>query len=114
MDYFKDFRVEDFFRYLFGHLTFDRQFDYDVGDILYNFGILGLASIALFMLNQFMKCNARVRYFYAFLLLSYGATLIINYKFFILTVIVLSMIRELSASLAPVPVRVKFAKLVTE
>lgn len=92
--YLNNFNFNLILNYIFGFLTFDIQFDYDIGDILHNFGILGLFSIFFFLFYEFLKTRRNFKYFYSFLLISYGATLIINFKFFILTIILLSFIRN--------------------
>jgi hypothetical protein len=95
-EYLNNFNFKYLLNYIFGFLSFDIQFDYDIGDILHNFGILGLFSILIFMFYEFLKSSNKYRYYYCFLLISYGATLIINFKFFILTIILLSFIRNIN------------------
>lgn len=93
-NYFHDFSFDRVLNYVFGHLSFDIQFDNDLGDITYNLGIFGICSIAVFILKEGSMSTKKTIYFYSFILLSYGATLFINYKFFIHTIILLSILHE--------------------
>jgi hypothetical protein len=93
LDYLNAFNFKYILNYIFGFLSFDIQFDYDIGDILHNLGLFGLLTILYFMFYEFLKSNNKLKFYYSFLLISYGATLVINFKFFILTIILLSFIR---------------------
>jgi hypothetical protein len=95
-DYLNSFKFHDLFQYIFGFLAFEIQFDYDIGNILYNFGFIGLFFFFIFLLNEYLSVKYKFKYFYCFLLISYGATLLINFKFFILTIFLLSIIRHIN------------------
>ena len=84
---------------LFGSLRQDIQFDNDLGNIIYYIGFLGLIYIAFFYLYETLTASGKTRYFYSFLMVSYGATLLINFKFFIFTMIILSALRSLTKAL---------------
>jgi hypothetical protein len=84
---------------LFGQLKQDIQFDNDLGNIIYYLGFLGLLYVAFFYLYEVLTASSKTVYFYSFLLVSYGATLLINFKFFIFTMIILSALRSLTKSL---------------
>ena len=84
---------------LFGTLRQDIQFDNDLGNIIYYLGFLGLLYVAFFYLYEILNASSKTVYFYSFLMVSYGATLLINFKFFIFTMIILSFLRSLSKNL---------------
>ncbi len=81
---------------LFGTLLQDIQFDNDLGNIIYYLGFIGLFYIVFFYLFESISAAFSVKYFYSFLLISYGATLLINFKFYIFTIIILSSLRSIS------------------
>lgn len=90
---------EDTIAALFGQLKQDIQFDNDLGNIIYYLGFLGLIYVAFFYLYQVLTTSSKIVYFYSFLLVSYGATLLINFKFFIFTMLILSALKSLKGAL---------------
>ena len=93
------FTIQDTFLLLFGSLKLDIQFDNDLGNIIYYLGLMGLLYVICFYTYEIFTTNWRLRYFYSFLLVSYGATLLINFKFFIFAIIIFSFLRSLSKNL---------------
>ncbi|ARN77772.1 hypothetical protein BST97_07035 [Nonlabens spongiae] len=83
--------LENTLLFIFGSGVIVDQFDFDLGYILQMFGFLGLTSIFLFIISIFRKTPKQNRYIYFIFLISIGATLIINFRFSILTFMILSM-----------------------
>ncbi len=99
LEYLGTLSYDDTIVALFGQLKQDIQFDNDLGNIIYYLGFLGLLYVAFFYLYQVLTTSLKIVYFYSFLLVSYGATLLINFKFFIFTMIILSALMSLKKAL---------------
>jgi hypothetical protein len=93
------FNLNDVMQFLFGWLKLDIQFDNDIGNMIYFLGILGFLYMIIFYLYEFFISKNKIKYFYSFLLISYGATLLINFKFFIFTILLLSLLRSINKDL---------------
>lgn len=91
-DYLHTVVVEqkDYFRLFFGNLTFDRQFDADIGYILSFLGLAPLILLLAFLGFTFLRTQHEYKYTYFVLLISVGATMLINYRFSILLFLLIS------------------------
>lgn len=86
----------------FGWFKTDIQFDNDIGNIFYFLGLFGLFCLFCFYFYQMFSINRRYIYLYSFIMISYGATLIINFKFLILTIYIFSLINSLKKEITKI------------
>ena len=81
-------------RLFFGTMKSDIQFDNDIGSIFYFSGFISLLYFIYFFINQFIKTDTSFKPYFAFCLISISGTIIFNFKFCILTIIILSILRN--------------------
>lgn len=85
--------------FIFGKLNWDTQFDADPGYIINFFGIIGLINIALFFIKIYSTLINKHKYVYYLFLTCIGATIIMNYRFSILTFLILSLSNKKNISI---------------
>jgi hypothetical protein len=88
------FNPASFFQFLFGTMKSDIQFDNDLGSIFYFTGFFSLLYFFYYIFREFWKTKFSYKPYYAFALISISATIIFNFKFLILTIIILSILRN--------------------
>lgn len=95
LSYFEDLNYLSFIDlsgFMFGHLSWDRQFDADIGYLLSYFGLIGICVIAIYFLLIFKLTIPKYRFIFSLFLISIGATLIMNFRFSILFFMLLGMV----------------------
>lgn len=94
--YIQSFKFDPFsiFQFLFGTMKSDIQFDNDIGSIFYFSGFLSLVYFLHIFLREFWNSDFEFKPYYAFTLISISATIIFNFKFLILTIIILSILKN--------------------
>lgn len=94
--YIQSFKFDPFsiFQFLFGTMKSDIQFDNDIGSILYFSGFLSLVYFLHIFLREFWNSDFKFKPYYAFILISISATIIFNFKFLILTIFILSILKN--------------------
>jgi hypothetical protein len=75
----------------FGKMNWDKQFDADPGYILSFFGILGTFVFVLYLIYLFFHLQSRFKFVFFILLISIGATIIMNFRFSILAAFIFSI-----------------------
>jgi len=75
----------------FGKMNWDKQFDADPGYILSFFGILGTFVFVLYLIYIFFHLQSRFKFVFFILLISIGATIIMNFRFSILAAFIFSI-----------------------
>jgi hypothetical protein len=85
--------------FIFGKLNWDTQFDADPGYIINFFGIIGLINIVLFFIKIYSTLINKHKYVYYLFLTCIGATIIMNYRFSILTFLILSLSNKKNISI---------------
>lgn len=75
---------------LFGDFDLGVHFDADLGYMLSYFGIIGVSSILLYFSKIFYLLKNK-RYNYSIFLIGFGATVIMNYRFSIIALLLLSV-----------------------
>lgn len=78
----------------FGIAVIQEQFDFDLGYIMQMFGFVGLTAFFLFFSKIFLITPRNNRYIFIIFLISIGATIIINFRFSILAIVIFSMYQE--------------------
>jgi len=76
---------------LFGKMNWDKQFDADPGYILSFFGIFGTLIFCIYLLSIFFHLEIKFRFVFLILLVGIGATIIMNFRFSILTAYIFSI-----------------------
>lgn len=79
-----------FLNVLFGDFDLGIQFDSDLGYVLSYFGLIGCFAILLLIINVFRHSRTKRSNFVVFLI-SIGATIIMNFRFSIITFVILSI-----------------------
>jgi hypothetical protein len=78
-------------QFIFGVGVILQQFDFDIGYILQVFGLFGFIAIFMFFRKIYMITPRKNRFIFFIFLISIGATVIVNFRFSILAIIILSM-----------------------
>jgi hypothetical protein len=78
------------FNILFGDFDLGIQFDADLGYILSYFGIIGFFAI-IFYLSKVFYLFKNKRYYFSIFLIGIGATVIMNFRFSIIALLILSI-----------------------
>lgn len=87
----KNFNI---FKVFFGIGSIPTQFDFDLGYILEMFGFMGFFVLTLFFVKIFKKTISEYRFVFFLFLISLGATVIINFRFSILLIMIFSLYNE--------------------
>ena len=85
--------------FIFGKLNWDTQFDADPGYVINFFGIIGLINIVIFFIKIYSTLINKHKYVYYLFLTCIGATIIMNYRFSILTFLILSLSNKKNISI---------------
>jgi len=96
-DYFKEISsgsIEDMIIFIFGYMNWDRQFDAELGNVISFYGVTGLLLIVLFFLQIYKATYKNYRWMFFIFLVSIGGTILLNYRFGILTFLALSSVNQ--------------------
>jgi hypothetical protein len=95
-NYIKTFEFDfiSLYKFFYGTLKSDIQFDNDIGAIFYFSGFFSILYFIFYFLLEFLNSENRYKPFFAFVFVSISATIIFNFKFLILTIIILSILRK--------------------
>lgn len=91
--YFKDYDYSDIIELLalfFGKMGWSYQFDADLGYLLSFFGIFGTVLIFIYLLILFNKSKNELKFLYLIFLASVGGTIIMNFRFCIIALYLIS------------------------
>lgn len=95
-NYLKTFEFDfiSIYKFFYGTLKSDIQFDNDIGSIFYFSGFFSILYFVIYFFLEFFSSNNKYKPFYTFALVSISATIIFNFKFLILTIVILSILRK--------------------
>ena len=86
--------IEDFIIFIFGYMNWDRQFDAELGNVISFYGVTGLILIVLFFIQIYKATIKNYRWMFFIFLISIGGTILLNYRFGILTFLALSSVNR--------------------
>ncbi len=86
--------IEDFIIFIFGYMNWDRQFDSELGNVISFYGVTGLILIVLFFIQVYKATFKNYRWMFFIFLISIGGTILLNYRFGILTFLALSSVNR--------------------
>ncbi|MBT7624010.1 MAG: hypothetical protein HN595_05720 [Flavobacteriaceae bacterium] len=98
--YFRDYKYNDineFIAFLFGRMGWNYQFDVDLGYLLSFFGIIGTAMILVYLMLLYIRSKREMRFMFFIFLISIGATIIMNFRFVIIALYLISMTYNLKS-----------------
>ena len=72
-------------------MNWDKQFDADPGYILSFFGLFGTLIFILYLLYIYFQLDTKFKFVFFILLISLGATIIMNFRFSILMAYIFSI-----------------------
>ena len=73
------------------------QFDVDLGYLLSFFGIIGTAMILVYLMLLYIRSKREMRFMFFIFLISIGATIIMNFRFVIIALYLISMTYNLKS-----------------
>ena len=97
LDYFMEISsgsIEDFIIFIFGYMNWDRHFDAELGNVISFYGVMGLLLIVLFFIQIYKATYKNYRWIFFIFLISIGGTILLNYRFGILTFLALSSVNQ--------------------
>lgn len=97
LDYFMEISsgsIEDFIIFIFGYMNWDRHFDAELGNVISFYGVMGLFLIVLFFIQIYKATYKNYRWIFFIFLISIGGTILLNYRFGILTFLALSSVNQ--------------------
>lgn len=86
--------IEDFIIFIFGYMNWDRHFDAELGNVISFYGVMGLLLIVLFFIQIYKATYKNYRWMFFIFLISIGGTILLNYRFGILTFLALSSVNQ--------------------
>ena len=86
--------IEDFIIFIFGYMNWDRHFDAELGNVISFYGVMGLLLIVLFFIQIYKATYKNYRWVFFIFLISIGGTILLNYRFGILTFLALSSVNQ--------------------
>ena len=91
--YFRDYNYSDINELLalfFGKMGWNFQFDIDFGYLLSFFGVIGSAMILVYLMLLYNRSKSEMRFMFFIFLISIGATIIMNFRFCIIALHLIS------------------------
>lgn len=83
--------LEELLIFAFGKLSWDRQFDAEIGYMIQFVGLIGLTALGIFLHNIYMSTIKEGKVLFLVFLIAVGGTLFMNYRFSILIFFMLSL-----------------------